>query len=169
MPLLRALENSMSKLFIIPAAMLLVVISCGGCDSGSVAVPDQGPVLTEINSIELSSVPEPSGLALDRDGIHFWIVSDQTGNAYRINPSGNVVTTLELGGQDLEGIAVDPTDGSLFVVEEGLGEILHFSREGLLLERLAPEGLQNLGNTGLEGITIDPISGNIFLVKEKDW
>ena len=155
----------MTRFYTISAALLLCVTLCGGCDKDDVAAPS-GPSLVEIDTVELSNVPEPSGLALDQDGLHLWTVSDQTGNVYRLTTSGSLVATLEVGGQDLEGIAVDPTDGTLFVTEEGMGQVLHLDRAGNLLETLTPAGLPAMGNQGLEGITIDPNTGHIFLLKE---
>lgn len=150
------------------AALLLCLTLCGGCDRDPVAAPASGPSLVEIDTVELNGVPEPSGLAFDLDGNHLWAVSDQTGSIYHLTPEGVRVATFDIEGQDLEGIAVDPSDGSLFVVEEGLGQVLHLDREGNLLERLTPAGLQGLGNTGLEGVTIDPQTGHLFLLKEKE-
>ena len=151
-----------------PAVLLLCLNLCGGCDSDPVAAPVTGPFLDEIDTVELSGVPEPSGLALDPDGSHLWTVSDQTGSMYRLTTGGTRVATIDIGGQDLEGITVDPTDGTLFVVEEGLGQVLHVDREGNILERLTPAGLPDMGNAGLEGVTIDPRTGHLFLLKEKE-
>jgi uncharacterized protein YjiK len=78
------------------------------------------------------------------------------------------VAVLDIGGEDLEGVAVDPVDSTLYVVEESLGQVLHLDREGNLLARWTLAGLPEMGNSGLEGITIDPASGHLFLLKEKD-
>ncbi len=151
----------------ISAALLLCVTLCGGCDKDEVAAP-AGPSLVELDTVELSNVPEPSGLAFDTDGSHLWTVSDQTGCIFRLTTGGSRVETIDIGGHDLEGIAVDPTDGTLFVVEEGLGQVLYLDQNGNLLETLTPSGLPPMGNSGLEGITLDPTTGHIFLLKEMD-
>ena len=140
----------------------------GGCDRTPVAADPAVPSLVEIDTVDLSGVPEPSGLALDIDGVHLWTVSDRTGTIYRLTLSGTRVATLDVGGQDLEGITVDPADGTLYVTEEGLGQVLHFDREGNLLATLTPAGLPEMGNSGLEGITIDTSNGHLFLLKEKN-
>ena len=158
----------MKKLQTFPAVLLLGLILCGGCDSDPAAAPVTGPQLVEIDTVELSNVPEPSGLAFDPDGKHLWTVSDQTGSVYRLTTGGSLVETLDIGGQDLEGITVDPTDGTLFVVEEGMGQVIHVDREGKILGRLTPAGLPDMGNAGLEGITIDTRTGHLFLLKEKE-
>ncbi len=158
----------MKKLRTFPATMLLCLILCGGCDREPVVAPAPGPTLVEIDTVDLSGVPEPSGLVFDRDGNHLWTVSDQTGSVYRLTTSGTREATFDIGGQDLEGITVDPTDGTLFVVEEGLGQVLHLDREGNFLGRLTPAGLPEMGNAGLEGVTIDPRTGHLFLLKEKE-
>ncbi len=138
-----------------------------GCDKDPVAAP-AGPALVEIDSFELSTVAEPSGLALDQDGSRLWTVSDQTGEIFLLTAGGSLVATIDIQGTDLEGIAVDPWDGTLFVVEEGAGRVLHLDREGNLLESFIPAGLPAMGDSGLEGITVDPRTGHIFLLKEKN-
>ncbi len=155
----------MIKLHAYSVALLLAVTILGGCDKDPVAAPT-GPSLVKIHTYDLSAVPEPSGLSLDTDGRHLWTVSDQTGSVYRLTTAGSVETIIDIGGDDLEGVAVDPTDGSLFIVEEGLGYILHLDRQGNLLDTLIPAGLPDLGNQGLEGITIDPTTGHLFILKE---
>ncbi len=153
------------KLFSLLCLMITLV---GGCDIEDGASPSGGNSLILKAMVDLSGVPEPSGLALDTDGQHFWTVSDQTGDIYRVTFNGQVVSHLEFNGEDLEGIAVDPQDGTLFVVEERAGEVVHLSRSGHELQRWSPGGLPDMGNSGFEGITVDPLSGNFFILKEKD-
>lgn len=133
-----------------------------------VAAPTGDSILLMLETVDLSGVPEPSGLALDVDGIHFWTVSDQTGDIYRVSHTGRVDTILDFDGEDLEGIAVDPLDGSLFIVEERAGELIHLNRDGGVIARWNPNGLPEMGNSGFEGVTVDSNSGNLFLLKEKD-
>ncbi len=150
------------------SVLLGCLVLCGGCDKDPVAPPPEMGALVEITTNNLTGVPEPSGLALDTDSNHLWTVSDQTGSIYYLTTGGLLEATIDFGGQDLEGIAIDPTDGSLFVVQEALGQVLHLDREGNLLERLTPSGLPEMGGSGLEGITIDPRNGHIFILKEKN-
>jgi len=155
----------------LPTAAVVVLLCaalCGGCDKEPVAPPAGQPHLVELGTVDLACVTEPSGLALDTDGTYLWTVSDQAGSIHRLAPDGTCVTVLDIGGEDLEGVAVDPGDGTLFVVEESLGQVLRLDREGNLLSRWTPAGLPEMGNSGLEGITIDPASGHVFLLKEKD-
>ena len=146
---------------------ILMSILAGGCDIDDVATAPAGTALKVVSTVDLSGVPEPSGLALDNDGIHFWTVSDQTGNLYRLAANGVVVATYELNGEDLEGVAVDPRDGSLLVVEERAGTVIHLNRNGQEIERWTPSGLPDMANSGLEGVVVEPQTGHIFLLKEK--
>jgi len=148
------------------AAAVLAGLVAGGCDDSS-SPPPPSETLTLVRSLGIS-VAEPSDLCLDRDGLHAWTVSDQTGRVYRLRLSdGAVVETLDFVGSDLEGIWQDPVDGTLFVAEEGLRQIVHLDADGVELGRVSVAGLSGDANSGLEGITSSPVTGRFRVVKEK--
>lgn len=138
-----------------------------GCDRQA-SSPPTGSRLEPLRSIDLE-VPEPSDLCLDRDGVHGWTVSDQTGRVYRLRLSDGVVDrTLDFTGTDLEGVWQDPADASLYVAEEGLRQVVHLDSTGRELGRVEVAGLSGDPNSGLEGITANPANGHFFVVNEKD-
>ncbi|BFM38259.1 esterase-like activity of phytase family protein [Synechocystis sp. LKSZ1] len=53
---------------------------------------------------------------------------------------GNVITPLDNLGGDLEGIVVNPTDGTFWMVDEYRPAIYHFDTEGKLIDRFVPVG-----------------------------
>lgn len=72
---------------------------------------------------------------------------------------------LEFKGKDLEGIAYDPSDASLWVIEEGQRALVRLDGDGNEIGRqlLALEGPDN---SGIEGICLD--EGVIHLLNEKN-
>lgn len=147
---------------------ILVVALMAGCDHESAPMPPAAKRLVLVRSVALA-VAEPSDLCLDRDGRHWWTVSDQTGRAYRLRLSdGVIVATLDYIGNDPEGIWQDPLDGTLYVAEEALGQIVHLDATGRELGRVSVAGRGGDANSGLEGITSSSATGRFHVVKEKD-
>ena len=60
----------------------------------------------------------------------------------------------------------DPSDGTLWVVEEERREIVHLNASGRVLGR-RPRDLQGKANSGLEGICLDS-TGTVYVLNEKD-
>jgi uncharacterized protein YjiK len=120
--------------------------------------------LTYIGAYAIS-VPEPSGLDLTFNERGFWTVSDETSTIYRLDNEGNVVQTMKIDGDDLEGITVID-EGKLAVVLERSREIVFIDTSGTELKRkeLPFKGEKN---SGLEGITYNPENGHFYLLNEK--
>jgi hypothetical protein len=93
---------------------------------------------------------------------------------------GNVLPRDPLGG-DFEGIAVDPRDGSFWMVDEYRPAIYHFHKSGRLMDRFVPQGTaaaagqpdgtfgtealpallgQRRGNRGFEGVAVQ--NGKVY-------
>ena len=124
------------------------------------------PSLHKIFEIRIE-VKEPSGLCLSKDNQSFWTVSDQNGKIVKIFTNGEILQTLEHRGSDLEGIAINPEDGSLWLAEETLGEITNLDTASNVLSRIIIPGVRD-GSGGLEGIAYNSTNNHIFLLKEKD-
>jgi uncharacterized protein YjiK len=109
---------------------------------------------------------EPSGLALDPDKQHLWIVSDTKGSAYKTDLKGEIIEKIKIKGKDLEGIAINATADTIVVVDESKQSVnwydLNGERTKVLKLNIAMDK-----NSGLEGIDIDPSTGDIYLVNEK--
>ncbi|MCC5793660.1 MAG: SdiA-regulated domain-containing protein [Chromatiales bacterium] len=152
----------------VPALVLLLSLAACGGSSGSSAPGDQEQVL-QLLSVHDVAVSDPSGLALDFDGVHLWTVSDDPGQGmYKITRQGEVVKHVPFASDDLEGIVVDPANLTLWVVEERLREILNVTREGTVLSRTPVPVEVNRPNDGLEGITINTRTGDFFVINEKN-
>ncbi len=111
------------------------------------------------------SVSEPSDLAINESGTTLWTVSDKPGHVYQLALDRKVVRTLKFVGEDLEGIALDRSDHTLWVAEENRREISHLDLDGNELSRHRLE-LTDEKNSGLEGICLDA-KGRMFAVNEK--
>lgn len=148
--------------------MSLTMLSLAACDKQDNPVaPPTAHDLVLLRSLPLA-VPEPSDLCLDPDGLHAWTVSDNTGLVYRLRLSdGAVVQTLSFHGSDLEGISQHPTDGTLYVTEEGAREVVHLDSSGNELGRVYVAGLGGDVNSGLEGVASGPVTARQFVVQEK--
>jgi len=156
------------NLFLIVILLFIFVFS--GCvnKTTSSEEPDLTDELTLISTFSLA-ISDPSGLARDPDGVHLWTVSDRAGvGIYKITKQGQIVENLRFNSEDLEGITVDPANGSLWVVEERRRELVNVSREGVVLSRTILDIPGNIPNDGLEGITIRPQTGHFYVLNEKN-
>jgi uncharacterized protein YjiK len=159
--------------------MLMRAIALACLLSAGIALADGGghrspvaPVLTDtlqvIRTVALD-VREPSDMCLDRDGVHWWTVSDKTGLVYKLRLSDCVVVkTLGYHGVDPEGIWQDPADGTFYVAEERTRKIVHLDEAGKVMGRVTVAGLGGEANSGLEGITSGPVTGSFFVTQEKN-
>jgi uncharacterized protein YjiK len=150
--------------------LLLITALLAGCNSSSDPVDSPGPgqdlALLAVYDLAVS---DPSGLALDYDGVHLWTVSDDPGRGmYQLTRQGAVVRQVPFASDDLEGIVVDPANLTLWVVEERLREILNVTRDGVILSRTPVAVPVNRPNDGLEGITINTRTGDFFVINEKN-
>ena len=113
-------------------------------------------------------VAETSGLSLTSDNQGLFTVSDQDGRIYRLSLSGGVIATLNYEGDDPEGIAIDPADGSLWIVEEKNSYLAHTDMLGNILDTFSIELNLTDVNSGMEGIAVDESSQKIYVLTEKD-
>ena len=160
-------------MMLIRALALVSTLSAGvalaGCERSK---PPLAPLVADslqVVRVVALDVREPSDLCLDRDGVHWWTVSDNTGLVYKLRLSDcAVVGTLGYHGVDPEGIWQDPADGTLYVTEELTREIVHMDSTGRVLSKVAVAGLGGDANSGLEGITSGPVTGSFFVTQEKN-
>lgn len=154
---------------------LLVAFALGACKGGGAVVapppvtPPALPSDLELVRTVALAVPEPSDLCLDRDRVHLWTVSDNTGLVYRLRLADLVVDrTLSYHGEDPEGIWQSPADGTLFVTEERTRQIVHLDSMGVELGRVTVPGLGGKENNGLEGITFSPVLAHFLLLQQRE-
>jgi uncharacterized protein YjiK len=78
-------------------------------------------------------------------------IKDQTD---QMNFAGDVQTTYPFVGDDLEGIAFDPADHSIWVVEEGRGQLVHLTVQGQEIFRTDINYQIQNSNKGFEGLCL---------------
>ncbi len=120
----------------------------------SVTPPNGGVTISLIEEYNIP-VPEPSGLSLSNDFKSLWTVSDNTGDIYNITLDGTLISKLDYNGSDLEGIAIDPRDSTIWIVQEGSREIIHLDISGKEISRNKIDVSGTGSNSGLEGICFD--------------
>lgn len=112
------------------------------------------------------TIVEPSDLAFDPETGTFWTVSDETGTLHRIATDGAVSgSAISLAGKDLEGVALDPKTGHLFVADEATAELIETTRTGEVVRRL--KIAVRTGNQGIEGIAYDAAKDGFVLALER--
>lgn len=110
-------------------------------------------------------VAEPSDLAIDESGTVLWTVGGSPDRVYQLDLRGKIVKTLSYVGSDLEGIAYDRSDRTLWVAEENRREIIHLDLDGGVLSRHQLD-LSGEKNSGIEGLCLDD-KGHMFALNEK--
>ncbi len=134
-----------------------------------------GPLRTDslqVDSLELFysvevDIPEPSGLAISRDGRYLWTVSDRKKRAYKLDLQGNILKKLPKTEYDLEGISTGKSDAALWLVDEKRRRLIQIDTLGNEQRRvkLAVEGDKN---SGLEGIAWNSRAGIFYVLHEKE-
>lgn len=147
--------------------LLLTILLLIGCKTDS-DLNGSAEKLTLISVHDLINIEDPSGLTLDMSGDFLWTVSDDAGGlVYKITFQGDIIGALSYRGNDMEGITMNPNDGTLWVAEERLRQIVQLDRQGEVLQRVdVPVEITN-ENDGLEGVAIDPVTEHFYIVNEK--
>jgi uncharacterized protein YjiK len=109
---------------------------------------------------------EPSGLAFSEALQKMWVVSGGNQHVYMLDSVGRVEKKLKFKGVDLEGIAFDAKDSTLWVIDESTKELSHLDLDGnvLLKKRILYHSKKI--NKGPEGITIGK-DHKIYIVNER--
>jgi uncharacterized protein YjiK len=111
------------------------------------------------------SLTEPSDLAIDETGTILWTVTKSPVRVRQLDLQGNVTKTLSYVGEDLEGVAYDPSNKTLWIAEEEKREVIHLDLSGVVLGKCAL-ALTGQPNQGLEGICLDD-SGTVFVLNQR--
>lgn len=74
-----------------------------------------------------------------------------------VDLNGDIIAPLDFFGADLEGIVVNPADGTFWMVDEYRPAIYHFNTDGTLIDRFVPQGTGvaaggNAGDFGIEAL-----------------
>ncbi|NQV49019.1 MAG: SdiA-regulated domain-containing protein [Candidatus Marinimicrobia bacterium] len=143
---------------------LVFFTSCNLFDSGK---PDNSTPLLLIEEIQLV-ISEPSGLSLDKEAGFLYCVNDPPNNqVHRLDLSGDLKLTLSYNGDDLEGICYDPRDNSVWIIEEGRGQLIHLSESGNLITQTDVDYPLD-SKSGLEGVAYEASTHSFLILKQKD-
>ena len=140
---------------------LLLLLACSRTEPSTGVSTPANNALVEL-SVYNTSVPEPSGLAYSPKDSTLYTVSDNDGKIYKISLTGVTLSSLDVNGNDLEGITFTPNNDTLVIVEEGLRNVLWITLQGQRIDMLHVD-VPNAGKNGLEAITINPVNGDIFV------
>lgn len=111
-------------------------------------------------------MPEPSGLALDPDGQHLWIVSDRDDNVFKTDLKGEIVDDFDTNSKDSEGIAISADGKTIYVLDESKKKIRLYSNTGEEGKTIDLD-IDADKNSGPEGLDIAPGTGNLWVANEK--
>jgi uncharacterized protein YjiK len=121
--------------------------------------------LTPAKVIKLS-VPEPSGLCLDKGTNSLWTVSDEDTTIFNIDFSGKVLQKIKVNGFDLEGITF-LNDSTLITILERSRTVVFLNLKGIEQRRFSLK-IGGEPNEGLEGITYNSRNKHLYIIKEKN-
>jgi len=121
--------------------LIIIIFSSLSCEKKDNEITDL--LITE-NVFSLN-IDELSGLAIANSTI-LYTVSDNTNKIYKISSSGRILSSFSFIGEDLEGIAVNPIDNTIYVVEERKREIIQFDNLGNHIKTIAVSIEENNDN-----------------------
>jgi uncharacterized protein YjiK len=151
-----------NKFFII---ITLFIISLTSCDSDTTSIPVI-KLLEPIAEIDLSSIlSEPSGIVYNSVNNSFYIVSDTLPQIFEIDIDGDLLGSIQVNANDLEGITLSINRDTIYVVEESDNLVTSFLLDGTKIKSFSVDVSTNSIN-GLEGIAIDA-NNNIYVLNEK--
>ena len=120
-----------------------------------------------LESFDLN-IEGPSGLSKSYLPDHFYTVCDNTGNIYLINNKGEILQTISIDGNDLEGIEFVEEKLALYLLEEQFRLVIKLTPGGNILDTFELDiPMQNI-NDGPEGITFNPSLAHFYIVNEKN-
>jgi len=143
----------------------LFIILLTSCDSDTTTIPEI-KLLDLIAEIDLSSVlSEPSGIVYNSVNNSFYIVSDTLPQIFEIDIYGNLLGSIQVNANDLEGITLSINQDTIYVVEESDNLVTSFLLDGTKINSFSIDVSENSIN-GLEGIAID-LNNYIYVLNEK--
>jgi uncharacterized protein YjiK len=143
-----------------------VAVLLAGCSKSS--KPTAPEVITSLPLLETHplAIREPSDLAIDETGTILWTVTNHPEKVYRLGLDGHLVDSLSYVGSDLEGVAYDPRDKTLWLAEENKRQVVHIDPQTDTVLGKYLTGITGEHNSGLEGICLND-SGTVFVLNEK--
>jgi uncharacterized protein YjiK len=146
----------------------LVLLGMIGASINKANYSEGGVQQKELQLISEINLPftQPSGLAFSEVLQKMWVVSGGNQHIYMLDTIGRVEKKLKYKGVDLEGIAFDKFDSTLWVIDEFTKEISHLDLDGNVLYKKQLLYHTKKRNKGPEGITIGK-NHEIYIVNER--
>jgi uncharacterized protein YjiK len=153
---------------------VVALVRCTAAEDGPTAILFPYDRVGNIDQIKFRA---PSGLAFHPGRGTLFVVGDK-GDLCEMETNGALVQAVDLGKLDLEGIAVDPATGLLYLAVEGEERILEVDPQGLELRRTfdirrtyGGKSLIKKGREGIEGIVFvadesHPEGGVFFIANQ---
>lgn len=160
---IRSMPYQTMPRFLLSSLLAFMLAGCQEKNREPAAISFSGNLkLLEVHPL---AVKEPSGLSISPDGQSLWTVSDESGTAYQMSLTGEIIRSFQTGMKDVEGIDMID-DQTLAIVAERSRTASTFNLRG---ERLSTSkiNLSGTDNDGLEGIAYDPEEKKYYVVKEK--
>lgn len=149
--------------FIIILTLFFIFLT--NCHSDNPTIPGI-KLLEPIAEIDLSSfLSEPSGIVYNSANNSFYVVSDTFAAVFEIDINGNLLGSIHVNANDLEGITLSKNLDTIYVVEESDNLITSFLLNGTKINSFSMDVSMNSIN-GLEGIAID-LNNFIYILNEK--
>lgn len=144
--------------FILIVLLIIFLTSCNSDTSEIVEIK----LLEPIAEIDLSSIlSEPSGIVYNPLNNSFYVVSDTLAKIFEIDVAGNLLRSIQVNANDLEGITLSKNLDTIYVVEESDKLVTSFLLNGTKINSFSVNVSTNSTN-GLEGITVG--ANNYFYV-----
>ncbi len=145
--------------------IIYAIICLSGCSSDSQTISEV-KLLEPIAEIDLSNIlSEPSGIVYNFVNNSFYIVSDTLPKIFEIDLAGNLLRSIQVNANDLEGITLSINRDTIYVVEESDNLVTSFLLNGTKIKSFSVNVSTNSTN-GLEGITVDA-NNYIYVLNEK--
>lgn len=158
----------MKKNIIIILILIFTITYCkrNEPDSNIVTPQDPNALVIQQEIVLPNDITEPSGIYYNSSTNSLFIVSDSDPNLFEVNFNGQIISRLNLGGVDMEGVTFSANNDTIYVVEETAQKVTKFTKNGMRLLSFSVNVATNTKHA-LEGITIDN-QNHLFVINEKD-
>jgi uncharacterized protein YjiK len=143
--------------------LFIIAISCKKPENPPLKADNLIPLEHFILDIE-----DPSGLSRSPIPDHFFTISDKSGMIYLINNTGTIIMTIDIQGDDLEGIEYVEDESMIYVLEEQLKRVLKLTTNGTVLETFQLNIPNQRPNDGPEGLAYNPERQQFYVVNERN-
>ncbi len=162
------MNKNMKTKLIFTVLLLTFFVSCKRSEpDGNIVTPTDPNALTIISQISLpNEITEPSGIYYNSSKNSLFIVSDSSPKLFEVDINGNLLSTLDIGGIDMEGITFSANNDTIWVVQETAQKVSKYLKNGYHLLSF-PLNVATNSKHALEGITIDD-RNHLFVINEKE-